>query len=98
MSRGCLWQLLLAGIILFLFIFFYFRYFEPRIKRTTEVLKRMEEVTGERRKRRRKKIKELKRWETPRETTGIPEIDEYQKMLESARRKLRGLRRMMTPR
>ncbi|MEO0102757.1 MAG: hypothetical protein ABIK81_03545 [candidate division WOR-3 bacterium] len=93
MPRGCLFQLLVAGIILFLFIFFYLRYLEPKIKGTVQILKEVEGVSGERKIKRKKKVREIRREEIPKETTGIEEIDQYQKMLQDAQRKLKGLRR-----
>lgn len=90
MPRGCLFQLLVAGMILFLFIFLYLRYLEPKIKGTFQILKEVEEISGGRRE---KKGREIRKEEIPSETTGIEEIDQYQKMLQDARKKLKGLRR-----
>jgi flagellar biosynthesis/type III secretory pathway M-ring protein FliF/YscJ len=100
MRKGCLWEILLVTLILFLLIFFYLRYIEPYIKGTENTLRKIEEITGERKeKRKERKVRRLGRKELPEsESTGIEEVDEYLRQRKWAQEKLKRIRKYLIPR
>ncbi len=89
MRRGFLFELLLVILLLFLLIIFYFHYLGPRIGRIGKIEKEaMKGMNWEKRDERRREVD--RREEIP-ETTGIQEVDEYQRRLQDAKRQLKRL-------